>query len=94
MKRQAYFIFYFFFVTLCSNAQLLYLQENYKGGVSVDGKSYYRQDYLSKDTINFVNTVPVGSSIKKALLISLRFVALVGSIPEHDNPLQLIFNNN
>jgi len=94
MKKQVLFTFYFLLFTFYSNAQLLYLQENYKGGVSVDGKEYYGGDNLNVDTITFVNTVPAGSTIKKALLLSLRFVALVGSVPEHDNPLQLLFNNN
>ena len=77
MKKRALYIFYLLFFTYNCNAQLLYLQENYKGGISVDGKGYYGQNYMQPDTINKVNSVPPGSTIKKTFLISLRFVAVV-----------------
>ena len=85
MKRYIYILFSLFAVN--SHAQLLYLQENYRGGVSVDGKSYYFETYLQADTINFQNTVPIGSSIKKAFILSLRFNNFVVGSQSVETPL-------
>ena len=76
-------------------AQLLYLQESYKGGVSYDGRSYQAFDYLQPDSIVFKNSISVGSTLKKAYLISQRLNSWVaGSTPIADIPLHLIFNGN
>jgi gliding motility-associated-like protein len=77
-----------------NKAQFLYYQDTYKGGISMDGKSYYGQDYLHSDTIKFVNTVPAGSVIKKAYLISDKLAYYYGTVLEKDNPIPFIFNNH
>jgi len=51
----------------------MFLQDNFKGGVSADGHAYQGMSYFNYDTINFQNSVPVGATIRKAFLISLRF---------------------
>ena len=94
MKKKAHYIFYLLFFTYNCNAQLLYLQENYKGGISVDGKGYYGQNYMQADTINFVNSVPPGSTIKKAFLISYRVLFQINNPKPNDNPFLFIFNND
>ena len=92
MKKQIVITCFLFLITTLGEAQLLYLQQNYHGGVSVDGKEYYNEDNLNPDTLNFINVAPVGSIIKRALLISHRFPFKTGT-KTNDDPLQIIFNS-
>jgi len=87
-------VFLFFNASSKSRAQVLYLQENFRGGASVDGKSNYGFTYLNPDTINFTNTAPTGSTIKKSFLIGMRYKYIGNSSITKDSPLQLLFNNN
>jgi len=87
-------IFLFFNTSFKSHAQLLYLQENFKGGVSVDGRSYYFYQYQNADTIDFANTVPLGSTIKKAFLLTQRIAWFYGLPIKNDSPINLLFNNS
>ncbi|HTA61327.1 MAG TPA: gliding motility-associated C-terminal domain-containing protein [Bacteroidia bacterium] len=91
MKKFLLFTFCFLFFTYRSKAQLLFYQDTYKGGVTSDGVSYHGYDYLQPDTINFQLHIPVGSSIRKAYLLSMRVHWY--SINEA-NPLLVNFNNN
>ena len=75
-----------------AKAQYLYLQENYKGGISMDGKGYLTFTALQPDTIIFKNKIPAGSTLKKAFLITEHH--LVYPNPTGDNPIDLQFNNN
>ena len=75
--------------------QNLFFQDTYKGGIASDGKSYFKVDYLSADTISFLCSVPGGSTIRKAFLISNMsyfFSAIPDSVPRFNNPTNLIFN--
>lgn len=85
-----------FLTPIEGSSQLLFYQDTYKGGISSDGKSYWKVDYLSSDTIPFLCSIPVGSSIRKAYLLSMRFAyysALsLDSVPKKDNPVDLIYN--
>jgi hypothetical protein len=88
----------FFSILLClsakSYAQFLYLQDTYKGGISMDGKSYSGESYLASDTINFINTVPTGSTIKKAFLVSDRYFFNITNPNPTDNPVKFLFNSD
>jgi len=55
-----------------NKAQLLYYQNTYKGGVSFDGITYSAQGWQSPDTIHFQNSIPIGSTLKRAFLISYK----------------------
>jgi gliding motility-associated-like protein len=92
MKRSLLFIFYFLHFAYYSKAQILYLQDNYKGGISVDGKGYLTFDCLQPDTIVFKNSVPIGSTLKKAFIISEHHS--IYSNPPKDNNVVLQFNGN
>jgi gliding motility-associated-like protein len=74
-----------------AKSQYLYLQENYKGGISLDGKGYLGFDAYLPDTIAFKNIVSIGSTLKKAFLITQHH--LVFPNPPSDNPINLLFNN-
>ena len=74
-----------------AKAQYLYLQENYKGGICMDGRGYSGFAFTLGDSIVFNNTVPVGSTLKKAFIITEHH--LVYPNPPGDNPINLLFNN-
>jgi gliding motility-associated-like protein len=93
MKKTVY-ISLFILLYGTSHAQLLYLQDTYKGGVSYDGRSYYGFEYLLADTIIFKNAIASGSTIRKAYLISERLNSFVVGAVSIENPINLIFNNN
>jgi gliding motility-associated-like protein len=84
-------LFFLCFTNL--KAQLLYYQDTYKGGISVDGRSYFGKFYAAADSISFQNSVPAGSFIKKAFLISNRGGWLILT-QQKDNPVKMIFNNH
>jgi len=95
MKRCLLFTFYLLLITCGSKAQLLFYQDTYKGGVSFDGRAYEGFDYLAPDTIIFQNSVSIGSTLKKAYLISQRLNSFnISDPPITDIPLHIIFNNN
>lgn len=79
------------FLFLNGKAQVLLLQDNFKGGVSADGRSYIGTSYINADTINFQNSAPSSSTIRKAFLISRR---ICDSSFRNDNSFHVKFNNN
>ena len=83
-------IFLFLYCFTNVKAQLLFYQDTYKGGVSVDGRSYYGSDCLQADLINFQNIAPIGSILKKAFLISNHYVLQAPATK--DNNISLVFN--
>ncbi len=87
-------LLFFILLTVSSKSQLLFHQENIKGGVCGDGISYYNMDYLSEDTIQLAINLPNGSEIKKAYLFSSRSIYQVGSLPIKDNSIVVKLNNN
>jgi gliding motility-associated-like protein len=89
-----YKILFFSLITLCAKSQIIFLQNNIKGGVCGDGVSYFGKDYLQADTIIFSNFVPTGSLIKKAYLFTYRLNYEYDNIPEKDTRLELTYNNN
>ncbi len=80
-------------VTCYGNAQQLFYQNTYKGGVTADGVSYAEYSELQPDTINFQLHIPATSTVKKAFLFTLRHIWLPGN-PSNNAPLPIKFNNN
>lgn len=86
-----------FFVFLCfvSKAQVIFYQNNIKGGVTGDGRSHYSiQDYMAADTIALANVVPTGATIKKAFLFWSRGPFFVGGTALKDDTINVKLNNN
>ncbi len=83
----------FSFVNVAKSQQLFY-QNNFRGGVSGDGVSYYFFDFMQADTIQLANTVPMGSVIRKAYLFSLREIYDLGKTPQKDAPITVKLNQN
>lgn len=75
-------------------AQELYYQSTFKGGVSYDGKSYVALKWGFGDSIHFQNSVPAGSTIKKACLVSLRQSCNGNNYPAFDIPISFMYNNH
>lgn len=87
-------VIFLFFCSQISHSQILFSQETLNGGISVDGKNYSGTDCLQADSIVFTNIVPIGSIIKKAFLLSNRYIYYVGSKVFKDTRHKLNFNNN
>lgn len=74
---------------------MLYYQNTYKGGASLDGKTYYWLSWNSPDTIHFQNSVPSGCTLKKAFLVSFKETCLsFGVYPNYDTPISFVYNNH
>src|ERR1700739_1229726 len=75
-------------------AQELFYQNTFKGGVSFDGVTYSDYGWLNSDIIHFQNSVPAGCTLKKAFLISYKISCASGSndYPPFDIPV--LFNYN
>jgi gliding motility-associated-like protein len=76
-----------------SKSQLLFIQDNVKGGISADGFSYFQLSYLQVDTLHFQSNIPPLSTIKKAFLFSHRMEYLIGKNLIKDSPVTLQLNN-
>jgi gliding motility-associated-like protein len=90
--KNVFIIFILFFSSLQLKAQLLFYQNTYKGGISVDGKGYEGFDCLQSDSIIFKNSVAISSVIKKAYLIAE--YSLFTTIINKDSKLPFKFNGN
>ena len=95
MKLLAYIVVtcYLLLNACYSNAQELYYQNTFKGGVSFDGVTYYTEYWMDADTIHFKNAVPTGSILKRAFLISLKFSCASNNYPVFDIPLGVSYNS-
>jgi len=76
-----------------AQAQVIFYQDTYKGGITSDGVSYAAQEYFSADSINFQLSIPATSTIRKAFLLTLRFPFIKGTLPKKDAPFKVKFNN-
>jgi gliding motility-associated-like protein len=88
------FILTLFFNVCIINAQQLFYQNTFKGGVCGDGKSYVDVSYIFQDTINFENIVPPSSIIKSSFLILHKNNSYFGQIPKKDFIYTLILNDS
>jgi len=80
------------FLSIQGQAQLLYLQDNFRGGICVDGKGYPGGAGVQADTIIFQNSVPAGGMVRKAFLITEHHPFFPN--PVKDNNVSLLFNGN
>ncbi|MGZ3919293.1 MAG: T9SS type B sorting domain-containing protein [Bacteroidia bacterium] len=71
---------------------MLFLQENFQGGICLDGHDYQALTYFNEDTINFQNAVPTGATIRKALLLSRRITEFNPNPGFKDTPTRVKFN--
>jgi gliding motility-associated-like protein len=92
MKRVLYICIFLSFIK--AHSQQLFYQNNFRGGVCGDGISYNGLNYLVADSIHFFNTLPTGSIIKKAFLISHKLIVHIGAYPLKEPSISFLFNNN
>ena len=87
-------VIFIFFCFQIGKSQILFSQETFNGGISVDGKNYHGPDYAQADTILFSNTIPSGSIVLKAFLFSNRSIYGVGAKAFKDTEHYLSLNGN